>query len=249
MLGSLPDGCAALLHFDPPWQYFTGTSGHGAAGKHYQQSPEAEIAALLARAYRVGAADSYLAVWCTFPKLGEWTARPRHERKQGEITAALLSELEPLLTPEQFAHFAQRMTIPALSPHEIVEDAGWAYISGGAWGKTGGLGVGYHFRGDAEILLLYRKGSPRPHGGSKTNLWLEPRTLTHSEKPQTALRALARMVPPGALVVEGYAGSGSMARACRATGREYIGCEGDPQRHALALVRLSQQEMAWEGVA
>lgn len=208
MLAGLPDGSAALLHFDPPWQYFTGATGHGAAGKHYQQSPEAEIAALLASAYRVGAADSYLAVWCTFPKLIEWAREDR-----------------------------------------ILLDAGWAYISGAAWGKTGGLGVGYHFRGDAEILLLYRKGAPRPYGGSKTNLWLEPRTLTHSEKPQTALRALARMVPPGALVVEGYAGSGSMARACRATGRAYIGCEADPARHARALVRLSQQEMAWEGVA
>ena len=113
MLAGLPDGCAALLHFDPPWQYFTGTTGHGAAGKHYKQSPEAEIAALLASAYRVGAPDSYLAVWCTFPKLIEWAREDR-----------------------------------------ILLDAGWAYISGGAWGKTGGLGVGYHFRGDAEILLL-----------------------------------------------------------------------------------------------
>jgi hypothetical protein len=218
MLAGLPDGCAALMHFDPPWQYFTGTTGHGAAGKHYQQSPEAEIARTLASTYRVGAADSYLAVWCTFPKLLEFARYDAILREAGGLTAT-------------------------------GQPVGWEYISGGAWGKTGGLGVGYHFRGDAEILLLYRKGAPKPYGGSKTNLWLEPRTLTHSEKPQTALRALARMVPPDALVVEGYAGSGSMARACRATGRRYCGCEADPARHARALVRLSQQEMAWEGVA
>jgi hypothetical protein len=127
----------------------------------------------------------------------------------------------------------------------------WRYITGAAWGKPGGtLGVGFHFRGDSELLLLYKKGQPRPLEGSKSNLWLAPR-VGHSEKPQNALRALVRMgAPPDGLVVDCYAGaSASLARACRALGRRYVGAELDPARHARALVRLSQQEMAWEGVA
>jgi len=147
----------------------------------------------------------------------------------------------------------------------LMADSGWAYISGGAWGKIGSLGVGYHFRGDSELLLAYKKGQPRPQTGSKSNLWLAPKT-GHSEKPQLALRALVQMAAPvGGLVVDCYAGdSASLARACRATGRAYVGAELDPKRHARALIRLSQQEMppdapvptpllqtglAWEGAA
>lgn len=119
----------------------------------------------------------------------------------------------------------------------------WQYITGGAWGKTNGLGVGFHFRGDAELLLLYKKGKPKPLI-TTSNLWLAPR-IGHSEKPQTALRALVKMaVPQSGLVVDLYAGaSASMARACRALGRRYIGAEIDSQRQQEAIRRLHQQEM------
>jgi len=130
---------------------------------------------------------------------------------------------------------------------DIMRAAKWEYISGGAWGKTNGIGCGHHFRGDAEVCLLYKKGNPHPLNGSKTNLWLAHRQI-HSEKPQTALCALVSMgAPVGGLVVDCYAGeSASLARACRALGRGYIGAELDPARHALALARFSQQEMFGE---
>lgn len=202
MLASLPDGAAALVMADPPWAYDNGTGVQGGAQDQYSGLPCETIAQHLAAAYRVAAPDTYLAVWCTFPKLLEWA-------RQDAILAT----------------------------------AGWAYVTGGAWGKTNGMGPGIHWRGDAEILLLYKKGSPRPHS-TESNLWLAHRT-GHSEKPQTALRALLRMATaPGGLVVDCYAGeSASLARACRALGRAYVGAELDPARHARAVARLSQQEM------
>ena len=119
---------------------------------------------------------------------------------------------------------------------------GWEFLSGGAWGKSGshGHGMGYHFRGRSEPLLLYRKGRPRPHGGPGPNLWLHPR-LGHSEKPPNALDALVeKFCPPGGLVCDPYAGeTASLARACKRLGRDYIGCEIDPERHARALRRLA----------
>jgi hypothetical protein len=135
-------------------------------------------------------------------------------------------------------------TLPKLAEWMTCSVAPWQYVTGAAWGKINGLGVGYHFRGDAELLLLYKKGSPKPLDGSKSNLWLAPRT-GHSEKPQLALRALVAMAAPvGGLVVDCYAGeSASLARACRALDRAYVGAELDPIRHARALIRLSQQEM------
>lgn len=214
MLASLPDGCAALIHGDPPWAYSGGlvnrhTHFKGKAVAHYGGLDESTIAAHLVQAYRVAAEDAYLMVWCTFPKLLEWTREDA-----------------------------------------TLRGAGWQYVSGGAWGKINSLGVGYHFRGDSELLLLYKKGNPKPIGGSKSNLWLAEKT-GHSEKPQNALRALVRMgAPPDGLVVDCYAGaSASLARACRALGRRYVGAELDPARHARALVRLSQQEMSLESIA
>lgn len=120
----------------------------------------------------------------------------------------------------------------------------WEYLTGGCWGKTGGLGVGFHFRGDSELLLVYRKGNPRPAASAASNLWLAPRG-THSEKPQGALEVLIRMgTAQGDLVLDLYAGeSASMARACRRLGRRYVGAEMDPVRHATAMGRLGQGEL------
>lgn len=121
----------------------------------------------------------------------------------------------------------------------------WKYITGGAWGKTNGLGVGVHVRGDAELWLLYKKGSPKPLNHSQSNLILD-RRVGHSEKPQEALRPLVKLCcPEGGLVLDPYAGeTASMARACRATGRRYIGSEISPERHATALRRLALEEQS-----
>src|SRR5205814_6208591 len=92
---------------------------------------------------------------------------------------------------------------------------GWTYITAVVWGKSNGLGPGWHVRGDAELALLYRKGHPKPRT-TLSSLVLAERT-GHSEKPQKALRALVEWaVPAGGLVVDLYAGaSASLAIACR----------------------------------
>jgi N6-adenosine-specific RNA methylase IME4 len=210
MIASLPDGCAAFVMADPPWEYRISGTGMRTVAGHYQDLPEQIVLDHLTAAYRIAAPTCYLAVWCTFPKLIDW-----------------------------------------IGYNEALAAVGWQYVSGGAWGKTNGIGLGFHFRGDAELCLLYRKGQPQPLDGSKSNLWLAHRTETHSEKPQIALRALVSMAAPvGGLVVDCYAGeSAFLARACRALGRRYVGAELDPARHARALVRLSQQEMLLEATA
>jgi site-specific DNA-methyltransferase (adenine-specific) len=202
MLASLPDGCAPLVHADPPWQYDNATI-QGGAERHYGTITLADIATHIDDAARIASEDAYLSCWCTFPLLMSW-ARYSTQLKN------------------------------------------WEYVTGASWGKLNGMGVGTHFRGDAELLLLYRKGSPRPLESAKSNLWLAPR-IGHSEKPQKALRALVSMAAPvGGLVVDLYAGaSASLAIACRSLGRQYVGAEIDPARHATALLRLSQQEMVF----
>jgi N6-adenosine-specific RNA methylase IME4 len=130
-------------------------------------------------------------------------------------------------------------TFPMLAewmPH--MERTRWQYISGGCWFKTGGLGVGYHFRGDAEPILLAKKGKPKPQQAI-SSAYAGPRAA-HSEKPVPWLEALVRsLTAPGSTVLDVYAGLGPMARACWRTGRRYAGAEIDEERHRAALSRLA----------
>ena len=114
----------------------------------------------------------------------------------------------------------------------------WEYKSGGAWAKSSGFGVGFHWRGDSEILLLYVKGNPRPLHKYASNLHIGPRTA-HSEKPKEWLEKLTEaFCPQDGTVLDLYAGLAPMARACKATGRDYIGAEIDPERHRHAMAKL-----------
>lgn len=209
VLASLPDGCASLVHADPPWGYENWTdTKNGASAAYYDGVSMTDIAGHMAMAYRVAAQDAYLVVWCTWPKLIEW---------------------------------AQHNTTLA--------QAGWVHITGACWHKTNGLGIGFHVRGDSEPILIYRKGHPKALT-TMSNSWQTSR-VGHSEKPQVILRDLVQWaVSNGGLVVDLYAGaSASLAIACRSLGRRYVGAEIDPQRHALAMMRLSQQEMLLEAMA
>jgi hypothetical protein len=123
----------------------------------------------------------------------------------------------------------------------------WEGVTGGAWMKTGRVGTGYHWRGQTEPLLIYRKGSPKPHAMALSG-HITDRTYTgagnsgtrHSEKPLPWARDHVRaFAPPGGLVFDLYAGMAPYARACAAEGRRYVGAEIDPQRHADALGLLA----------
>lgn len=131
------------------------------------------------------------------------------------------------------------VTFPTMmewAPHLLATR--WMYKTGGCWGKTQGLGIGHHFRGDAEPLLVLTKGKPRPVRAI-SSLHLSPRGK-HSEKPEEWLAALFRsFAPPGSLVLDVYAGLGPAARACVRTGHRYVGAEIDEDRHRRALGLLA----------
>ena len=142
-------------------------------------------------------------------------------------------------------------TFPFLIAWLEVAPKQWEYVTGGTWGKTGQPGTGYHWRGDAELVLVYRKGRPwldpsvclRNHYLSHRGTAVGGTLLKHSEKPVPWLTDMVRKwCPPGGRVVELYAGLGSMARAVLQTGeqRSYVGAEIDPNRHADAMALIAQ---------
>ena len=193
VLAAAPRVCGVVA--DPPWDY-NNRGGNGGVEGQYGSLTNADIAGHLDASWDLVPTDAYLIVWCTWPKLLEWTEAARTMR--------------------------------------------WRYVTGGAWVKSNGFGVGYHAAGDSELVLYYVKGSPRPADGRQTNGWHAPR-LGHSEKPQAALEPIVRTVAPeGGVILDPYAGeSASLARACKRLGRGYLGCEIDAERHATAVRRLA----------
>ena len=130
-------------------------------------------------------------------------------------------------------------SMPVATPPDGLE-----YVTGGSWHKIRPQpGAGYHWLGDSEPVLLYRKKNGTAHTDRSvlaSNAHAS-RPTEHSEKPVGWYRMwLRRWVPPGGRVLELYAGLGPLARACHAEGVQYMGCEIDPERHATALTRLRQ---------
>ncbi len=147
-------------------------------------------------------------------------------------------------------------TFPLLADWMAVatpENIQWEYLTGGAWSKTGAPGSGFHWRGNAEPILVYRKGKPKPTTtkllrsthvteqhrgrGSKSGEALE-----HSEKP---ISYQANMIEvwssPGDTVLDIYAGLCTVGRAVKRVGqgRRYVGAEIDPKRYRRALDKLA----------
>jgi hypothetical protein len=117
----------------------------------------------------------------------------------------------------------------------------------GAWVKsrednTGHYGQGYHWAGCSELALVYTQaGSHTDRSVPLRNAWIEP-PGKHSAKPvEWQAQWIRRWTPPGALVVDLYAGTGTVLEAVRTAGdgRRYLGAEVDPARHAEAVARLA----------
>ena len=111
----------------------------------------------------------------------------------------------------------------------------WEYVTGGAWLKERQVGVGFHWRGQTEPALVFIKRGAPAHV-DRDHLLLNGYASIpeeHSRKPLPWLRTMLRAwTAPDALVLDLWAGLAPMAAACKLEGRNYIGAEIDPARHA-----------------
>jgi len=199
---------AAMIHADPPWRYRSAGVPRGTAA--------------LAEHYSAGAVGDH------YDGLSDFDIARHVDAAFGcaaHNAYLVLWTTWPKLYEwvEEFARHGKR----------------WKYVTGGAWGKTdSGAGIGYHWRGNSEPVLIYKKGKPKPCA-TISNFCGHPRG-EHSEKPLPMLEDMARaFCPPGGLVFDLYAGLGPMARACLSESRRYIGAEIDEERHRKALGLLA----------
>ncbi len=187
-----------------------------------------------------------------------WT----HTGADGTLTGSAPSEVYACLDTETIAahvyyaaRLAPRLALwlcwPLLAEWTAVQPKWWGTpVTGGSWVKsgaedTGRYGHGFHWAGCSEPVLVYTQPKHGPYTDRTVtlrNAWIETPNK-HSRKPvgwQT--QWIRRWVPPGGLVVDLYAGLGSVAEAVllAGEGRRYIGAEIDPERHASALSLLAQ---------
>lgn len=117
----------------------------------------------------------------------------------------------------------------------------------GTWAKseddgTGQYGQGYWWAGNAEYVLLYPGKGAYNSASKLRSSCVEPPTQ-HSRKPVSwQAQMVKRWCPPGGLVIDPFAGLGSVAEATivAGAGRRYEGWEIDPVRHEQALALIAQ---------
>ncbi len=131
-----------------------------------------------------------------------------------------------------------------LPPWLAVPSLTWR--TGGAWIKGGPPGVGYHWRGHSEPVLVGTVAGSAGRALSMVRSGWESHPEEHSRKPAPWMASWVRAwVPPGGLVLDLYAGLGSVAEAVvlAGEGRRYIGAEIDRERYESALSRVHRAHM------
>ena len=101
-----------------------------------------------------------------------------------------------------------------------------------------------------ELIFLVNKGRCPIRNGRITDVWefakVSGNNLLHqNQKPIELIeQCIKKHSDEGAIVFDGFMGSGTTAVACINTGRHYIGCELDPEYFDIACKRLDEVEEA-----
>lgn len=259
-----------LIHADPPWSYSRklGAANPGLEGI-YKVEATTLIAEHMRLAFDLATNGTRLAMWATWPKLMEAlqkktmrkAAAADEEVVPSRIAQGMLQMVADGRPVEEALRVLRknRRSVPRV-PLFTEEQIGWRPVSGGAWMKAGrgqelAHGVGDHWLGATEPLLLYTKGQKGiftnrdsdPEFGLLKNGQLESRG-EHSEKPLEWLRQmLRRWTQRGDEVLDLYCGRAPLAEACFLEGRRYIGVDMDEDRLDFGRVRVMQAALHARG--
>jgi DNA modification methylase len=114
----------------------------------------------------------------------------------------------------------------------------------GVWDKDS-IGMGNGFRAQHELVCHASKGVPKVYDKSIGNVFRHKRVepVDHpSPKPEEVMQKIIRVVsPPGGLVFDPFAGSGTTLRAAKNIGRRAIGVESVEEHCETTAERLCQE--------
>ena len=168
------------------------------------------------------------------------------QRSFTEFMRMVFSVARTKAKPEAIiASFVDWHNLPALT--DAVQAAGWVWRGIVVWDKGTARNIPGRFRPDCEYIVWGTNGPkavdwtsrhPALPGCYKVKSVSTQRKHHQTEKPTELLEALLEIVPPGSVVLDPFAGSGSICVACVNTGRHYIGIELDPGYFETAQKRL-----------
>ena len=220
MLRGLPDQSVDLFFTDPPY-----SSGGLHAGTRAQTPGQKYVGSDVKTVYPEFSHDNKdqrsWTYWCM-----TWLAEAyRAARDGGHLVC-----------------FIDWRQLPSLT--DAVQGAGFIWRSVAVWDKTNGgarprLGG---FSQQAEFMVWATKGAVRAdHKVQLPGVFAErlPRPKSHmTQKPAGLASEVVRLVPPGSVVCDPFAGSGTFLAAAKEHGHRWMGCEIEPTYHACASARL-----------
>lgn len=198
--------------------------------------------------------DSVQAI-CTDPPYGTQELGGGYGRRQlwdkGDGNSRVIEgDLDLSLIEAAYPHFARLMPVgwaavffaPRKTPQFIEATSSEDWYGSVVWDK-GAPGLGYTIRYAHEDIGIFRIGEPeRPEQPLMSVIRYAKLANYHPhEKPVALLkRLIAWSTKPGDTVFDPFAGSGSTAIACIQLGRNFIGCEIDPEHYATAQKRIAE---------
>ena len=138
--------------------------------------------------------------------------------------------------------FCDWRMIPNIVP--AVESAGFRYQNLVTWDK-GHMGLGNGFRARHEQILHFTAGSPKYYDKGTANVLTCKRVSAddrehQTQKPVELIAQLCRVVcPPDGVVLDPFAGSGTLAEAARMTHRHFVCIERDANHCETARDRIN----------
>ncbi|MFV8593102.1 DNA-methyltransferase [Ralstonia pseudosolanacearum] len=221
VLRDLPDASIDLVFTDPPY-----SSGGLHSGSRAQAPGQKYINTTTRVAYPNFNHDNKdqrsWTFWCM-----TWLAEAYRATKDGGYLAC----------------FTDWRQLPSLT--DAVQGAGYIWRGVAVWDKTPGRtrprAGGFAQQG--EFLVWATKGPMPPTtdvylpGVFPDRLAIPKQHMT--EKPIGMAREVVRLVQPGGIVCDPFAGSGTFLVAAKEAGLQWVGAELEPAYHELALRRLA----------
>lgn len=226
VLRGLPDASIDMVFTDPPY-----SSGGTHSGTRTQPPGQKYINHATRAAYANFSHDNKdqrsWTFWCM-----TWLAEAYRATKEGGYLAC----------------FTDWRQLPSLT--DAIQGAGYIWRGVAVWDKTPGRARprAGGFSQQAEFLVWATKGA-MPAGADVYLPGVFPDRLAFpkkhmTEKPLGLAREVVRLVQPGGVVCDPFAGSATFLVAAKEAGLQWIGCELEPAYHEVASQRLAALEPA-----
>lgn len=182
----------------------------------------------------------------TLVKPPEFTGDNRDQRGYLAWCGLWMSAARQACTPgAQILTFTDWRQLPTVS--DALQCGGWVWRGIATWYKPGIRMQRGRFSGSSEFVLFGTNGPAMDHDGAPSSVFAaQPVDEKYhvAEKPEAVATWLLSVVPPGAIVLDPFFGSGTFLRVAKDLGHRAIGIEIEPRYCEIAVKRLRQEVLA-----